>query len=194
MAIGIINIGIGNIMSILNAINSLGVYKVIMVNKPSDFYKCDKIIFPGQGSFLGIKDRLIKLDLFNAIRFTNKKFLGICLGMHVLFCFNNEGMSVGTCLYKNHIYPIRCKSFLKVPNIGWRKVNIIKPNFFIKDDNYFYFSHSFYSELNIYSLGSSFYGSSFCSFTKKRNFLGVQFHPEKSGSPGINFLSNFLRW
>ncbi|MGX7458763.1 imidazole glycerol phosphate synthase subunit HisH [Candidatus Vidania fulgoroideorum] len=194
MVIGIINIGIGNIMSIINILRFLGYYKIIMVSKPVDLLKCNKIIFPGQGSFLGIKDKLIKLDLLKAISLTDKKFLGICLGMHILFCFNSEGMSIGTCLSNKHVQSFRGTSFLKVPNIGWNKVNIIKPNPFINKTDYFYFSHSFYLGLDSYSIGSSFYGSKFCSFYRRRNFLGVQFHPEKSGFQGINLLSKFLKW
>lgn len=189
--IAIINYNAGNIASVTNALTKLGV-DFIITDDPEKIKKADKIIFPGVGRAETAMRELKKRKLDRLIPKIKVPFLGICLGMQLLFDYSAEDKI--NCL---KIIPGSVKKFsskVKVPHMGWNKVKIEKSSPLwknISDNNYFYFVHSFYAETQNEEIATTNYDLKFASAVQKNNFYGVQFHPEKSGKIGLKLLNNF---
>lgn len=191
----IIDYGLGNLASVKNALDKINIPSIIS-NDPTIIRNSKGIILPGVGAAPdGMKnlkakglDKLIKEEVMKG-----KPFLGICLGMQLLFDFSEEGNT--KCL---GIIPGRVKLFnvnLKVPQIGWNNV-LGKGELFkdIPNNSYFYFVHSYYcnpADPSIIS-GETNYGIAFCSMLQDKNIYATQFHPEKSGDAGLKLLKNFI--
>ncbi|MBS3943980.1 MAG: imidazole glycerol phosphate synthase subunit HisH [Melioribacter sp.] len=191
--ISVIDYGAGNIQSILNALDDLNVeYKV--TGNEQVIYNSDKIIFPGVGEASFAMRKLHLSNLSTMLRVTKKPLLGICLGMQLLSEKSEEG---DTCCLG--IIPADCLKYnaanVKVPHMGWNKVSLIKGNILfdgIENETHFYFANSFYIPVCDYTIATTDYDIKFTSALQKDNFYGVQFHPEKSGEPGIKLLKNFI--
>ena len=196
----IIDYGSGNIQSIVNALNFLGISSNIISDpKKLSFY--DKIILPGVGSFEYAKKNLDKSFFSNSIielvNSKNIKLLGICLGMQLLYDYSEEDYGCkGLGIISGNVSKIKIKKNLRVPNIGWRKVKIKKASSLlsnIKVDPIFYFVHSYGCEnvdKNIVS-GVLSYGKNYDVIIETENIFGTQFHPEKSQTAGLQILKNF---
>lgn len=191
--IAVIDYGAGNLKSVCNALEKLGQrYKVVL--KPRELRGAKKVILPGVGAADNAMETLSENGFQKSIPRLKIPFLGICLGMQLLADFSEEGNT--KCL---SIIPGRVKKFrsrtLKVPQIGWNKVEIIKPSPLttgIPDGNYFYFVNSFYFEAPEENIsGKTNYGIPFASVVQRNNFYATQFHPEKSGPCGLKLLRNF---
>ncbi len=191
----IIDYGLGNLGSVKNALDKLGI--VSMVSKlTTDIEKADGLILPGVGSASEGMKNLQKSGLDKVIRGQiekKKPFLGICLGMQLLFSSSEEGNTI--CLNVIDGKVKKFKTDLKVPQTGWNQVNQRTSRLFskIKLNSYFYFVHSFYCQPGDRrtEIGTTDYGATFCSAFENENVFGVQFHPEKSGENGIKLLNNF---
>lgn len=210
--IAIIDYGAGNIQSVCNALKKIG-QEFKIANSPEGLKDADKIIMPGVGcagsamqslagappkrginGLTGQKPGLLESNLIEAISSTKIPFLGICLGMQILADFSEED-GVQCC----SIIPGRVKKFndsrLKVPHIGWNKVERTQKSPLLNgigDGNYFYFVHSFYfSAPQKFIIAQTIYGIKFPAIIQKDNFYAVQFHPEKSGPVGLQLLRNF---
>jgi glutamine amidotransferase len=191
--ISVIDYGSGNIQSVLNALDDLNVdYKV--TNNEQVIYNSDKIIFPGVGEASFAMRKLHLSNLSTMLRVTKKPLLGICLGMQLFSEKSEEG---DTCCLG--IIPADCLKYnvanVKVPHMGWNKVSMIKENILfdgIENETHFYFANSFYIPVCDYTIATTEYDIKFTSALQKDNFYGVQFHPEKSGEPGIKLLKNFI--
>src|SRR3989344_9387673 len=189
--IAIVDYGAGNIASIRNALEYLGMESVL-AEKARQLREAAGIVFPGQGNFgramqymenAGTKEVLMEEIL------SGKPYLGICLGMQVLF----EGSDESPGRDGLGVFRGRCRRFSverKIPLIGWAKV-MKKPGSKafagVVDGSYFYFVNSYFAvpeDKGIVS-GTSFYGEEFCSAVGKGNVVGLQFHPENSGKNGI---------
>ena len=195
--IAIVDYGAGNLKSVTNALDFLKVkYKV--TDKASDIEGADKIIFPGVGSFGDCMKYLEEKGLISVLKeeIGKKPYLGICLGLQVLFESSDESKGVkGLSIFKG-----KCKKFndkLKVPQIGWNSIKIVKKTNTlekIKDDSYFYFVHSYYVEpedMNIVATETD-YGINYCSGVCLGKIYAFQFHPERSGEIGLKILENFV--
>jgi glutamine amidotransferase len=202
--IGIINYGSGNVQAIANIYNRTNIiYKII--HKPEELNDVDKLILPGVGAFdetmrvlnsSGLKEKLDEEVLIN-----KKPVLGICVGMQILSDGSEEGDLQGLGWIKGYvkkfdILKVREKPF--IPHMGWNNVDPkIQHDLFnnVENELGFYFVHSYYFEVlndnNI--LATTDYGDKFTSAVFNENIYGVQFHPEKSHSNGIQLLSNFSR-
>ena len=196
--ISIIDYGAGNLKSVTNTLDFLRVkYKV--TGKAEDIKKACKIIFPGVGSFGDCIKSLKEKKIFETLReeIGKKPYLGICLGLQVLFESSEESKGVnGLEIFKGKCRKFSSKS-LKVPQIGWNSIKITKKDSIlkdIKDNSYFYFVHSFYVEPKDKSMISTktSYGKEYCSGISKGNIFGFQFHPERSGEVGLSILKNFV--
>jgi glutamine amidotransferase len=193
--IGIINYGAGNIRSVINALNRLSVPHFIS-NDCNELNKADKLIFPGVGEARSAMDALERAGLTDWLKDVTVPFLGICLGMQLLFEHTTErateclGIISGTNERFNGV-----QSQLKVPHMGWNQVqqNGKDPLFsgIISGEN-FYFVHSYYAPIVLATIGTTDYGLQFTSAMHQKNYYGVQFHPEKSGKAGLQVLKNFV--
>jgi glutamine amidotransferase len=191
----IIDYGLGNLGSVKNSLDKLGV-KSIVSNSVKKIATGSGLILPGVGSASEGMKNLQKYGLGEMILEQikmKKPILGICLGMQLLFSSSEEGNT--ECL---NIIEGKVKKFninLKVPQMGWNQVSQKSSKLFsgINNNSYFYFVHSYYCqprEIKIIK-GSTNYELNFCSTIEKNNIFGVQFHPEKSGDNGLRLLKNF---
>ncbi|CEG13206.1 Imidazole glycerol phosphate synthase subunit HisH [groundwater metagenome] len=191
----IINYGAGNLRSVANAFGLLSVKTEIVnigdLNEDiiNDF---DAVVLPGVGNFEVLAEAIKgKEEIFKNL---DKPFLGICLGLQILFDGSEEAEGtngLGIISGKN----IKFRN-LKVPHIGWNEINVLKTHPVLSNLNnqFFYFVHSYYASLknNEYVSASCNYSVDFPAVIIKENFIATQFHPEKSGESGIKFLKNFI--
>ena len=193
--IGIINYGAGNIRSVSNALNRLSAQHFVS-DDCKELTQADKLIFPGVGEARSAMDALVHTGLIDWLKEVTVPFLGICLGMQLLFEHTTEratdclGIVSGTNERFNSGY-----SQLKVPHMGWNQVqqNGINPLFSgIKSGENFYFVHSYYAPIVPATTGITDYGVQFTSAMRQKNYYGVQFHPEKSSKAGLQLLKNFI--
>ncbi len=196
--IAIIDYGMGNLRSVEKGFMKVGV-DVTVTNKPEVVEMADAVVLPGVGAFKGCMEELVKLELTGPIIDSinrGKPYLGICLGLHVLF---SESIEFGTCkgldVYKGQVVRFE-KSDLKIPHMGWNELNIKQdsPLFDgIPDKSFFYFVHSYYVAPEDSSLVATTtdYGVEFTSSVCRDNVYAVQFHPEKSQELGLKLLGNF---
>lgn len=191
--IGIIKYKAGNLASVTNALKRLGAQFFISDN-PAKLEKAEGIIFPGVGHAGAAMDDLRSRDLDIWLKQTKKPVLGICLGMQLLYESSEEGetKTLG-------IIPGRLKKFdsskAKVPHMGWNQFNPLQKHPLINGINnkqFLYYVHGFYAPANEHTLASCKYIRDFAAVVAKDNFMGVQFHPEKSGQVGSLLLQNFL--
>lgn len=198
--IAVIDYGAGNIRNVINAINKLG-YEVDLTSDPDEVLSADTVILPGVGAAGDIVSSLKKLNLIEPVRriiTENRPFMGVCIGLQILFTETEEDMGQ-RCL---DVFSGRVKRFpegRKIPHMGWNQVKqqIDHPVFEgVPDNSNFYFVHSYYVDPEDKSLiaGTTEYGVEFCSIISKGNVIGTQFHPEKSGDVGLKIYDNFLRY
>ncbi len=183
----------GNVKSIANMLDTFKVRYKISSNA-EDIINAEAIIFPGQGHFGQAMEKLEELDLkrviIEAAVKKKIKFLGICLGLQILFERSEEApYTAGLSIFKGEV-----KRFKegKIPQIGWNNIKTTKNNDYLTDES-FYFINSYYvvpEDEKIISSNCS-YGINFCSSIQKENITAVQFHPEKSAEAGREF---FRRW
>lgn len=194
----IIDYGVGNLASVKNALDKLGLNCKIS-SDTKIIQKAAALILPGVGAAGQGMKNLKKLGLDKIIIEEIKKgkpFLGICLGMQLLFEKSDEGDAKCLNILKGSVK--KFKKMKKVPQIGWNQINIQqKINLFknINDDSYFYFVNSFYclpKDKKVIA-GLTNYGETFASIVVKKNVVGVQFHPERSGKIGFQLLENFVK-
>lgn len=194
--IAIIDYNAGNVGSVTNALDRLGV-KYIVTSDAVKIQKADKVIFPGVGRASQAMRELRKMGLIKAIKNIKAPFLGICLGMQLLFPFSEEDNTKCLGAIDGKVKKFRGRG-LKVPQIGWNSLEQKKSDLLLKgvaDLSYAYFVNSYYVETRPeYIIASSTYGQTEAAVVvKKDNFYGTQFHPEKSGAIGQKILNNFLR-
>ncbi len=197
--ITIIDYEIGNIKSVYNMLKKLSIN--CQVSSDYDLIsKSKSIILPGVGNFLTgmskLHEKKIDKAIFNAIQ-NESKFLGICLGMALLFDHSEEDNCEGLKLINGNVKKFNDKNF-KVPHMGWNQVNFsesskLKFTIQMKEKIKFYFAHSYYVECFDKSnlAAKTTYTHDFCSIVEKKNIFGVQFHPEKSHIYGMELLKKF---
>ena len=200
--IGIIDYGLGNLSSVLNAFNSINCRAEVFDN-PKDIKKYMHLVLPGVGSFkAGIKALKIKNwpeAIYEHVEL-KKSLLGICLGMQLLFSRGEEdGIREGLGLIKGVVKKMKLNNQLKLPHVGWNNlVNMKSHPLFegIKKNIDFYFVHSHVCipENNNSILADFNYGNNFVACVSNQNIFGTQFHPEKSVPSGIILLKNFYNW
>jgi len=199
--IGIIDVGIGNIGSLNNAVYELG-FDTCLVNNSDKLAECDSLILPGVGSFSHGMKALRNAGLIEPIGAhvsKNKPLLGICLGMQFLFDQGNEGgKQDGLGLIPGVVNRFKEHPSLRIPHVGWNEVTQSKDHIVfrgVKTDIDFYFVHSYHVSCNpTYVFANTQYGEIFPSVVSNNNVVGMQFHPEKSQKNGLRMLENFCLW
>ncbi len=196
--IAIIDYGAGNLNSIKKALEFIGEEtEIIKEGNIEDIDKYAGLVLPGVGAFPGASDRLKShnfIEFIDKFVETGKPFLGICLGMQLLFEWGyEEKKTPGLGLLKGDVK--KMETDLKIPHMGWNQLEIIKddPLFSgLPESPHFYFVHSYQlDEVTEEVLATVGYGTTIPAVVKRDNVIGFQFHPEKSGDNGIKLLENF---
>ena len=197
--IAIIDYGAGNIQSVYKALKYVGC-DCIVTNDKNEIMKAEGAILPGVGSFGNSMDNMNKNGITETVREfikTKKPFLGICLGLQLLFPESEESPGVkGIDIFKGTVTKIPDGEGLKIPHMGWNSIKLLKKDGIfkgIKDNSYVYFVHSYY--LNAENKGivaaQTEYGVTIDAAVSYENVTATQFHPEKSGEVGLQMLRNF---
>lgn len=198
----IIDYGMGNLRSVSKALEHWG-GKVKVSSAAEDIEKADKLVLPGVGAFGDAVRELKLLRLLEPLKAfirSAKPFLGICLGLQLLFPKSDESPEAdGLGVYEGKVEHFRSPR-IKVPHMGWNSVKIEKRHPLLKgipDESFFYFVHSYYAAPKDKKLtaGSCRYGrETFPAILGTDSLLATQFHPEKSRTAGLKLLKNFLAW
>lgn len=191
--IAIIDYKAGNIASVSNAFRRLGV-EFVVTSEKSILDSSRIVIFPGVGHAYSAMQALEEKGLTSWLRLTDKPVLGICLGMQLLFESSEEGNSVGLGIIPGHL-----KRFddtkIKVPHMGWNSIEFTGQHPLLNglsEGHQFYFVHSYYAPVTQETLATSTHSNTFAAIVSRKNFTGMQFHPEKSGSSGETILRSYL--
>lgn len=201
--IGIVDYNMGNLASVSNAFNKLGVKSKIESN-PDKLKDYDRLLLPGVGAFRDAMNHLQVNGMDEAIKEyakIGKPLLGICLGMQLLFDRSSEfGSNSGLGLIEGDIIKFDESKFdhkLKVPHMGWNELFIQNETPLFKNiskEVYLYFVHSYHAVCDDkFVIGKSYYGYEFVSAVQKDNIYAIQPHPEKSHDNGIKILENFIK-
>jgi glutamine amidotransferase len=204
LTVGIVDIGIGNIGSVSNALCIQG-WDPLLVSSVEDFKNISHMIIPGVGSYAATMERLHEANLVQPIvDFIQKgnPTLGICLGMQLLSLNGLEGAETdtdGLGLIEGEVMHLEKFPGLSLPHVGWNEVAFKRDHPVlcgVKDRIDFYFVNSFYFNIRNQKdvIASTNYGHNFPSIVGKNNVIGVQFHPEKSQKNGLKILDNFCLW
>lgn len=196
----IIDYGAGNLMSVKKALDFIGAQSII-TSDPSEIESADSVILPGVGSFGDAMRSMRERGLDSAVKkaaLSGKPFLGICLGLQLLFAESDETPGAkGLSLLDGNISEIPKTNGLKVPHMGWNSVEIRANSRLFKNipnGSYFYFVHSYYLNGAASSkvAATTEYGVKIQCAVERENLFATQFHPEKSGDAGLQILKNFI--
>jgi len=201
LKIAVVDYGMGNLRSVSKALERVAPHANVLVTAdPASIRGADRVVVPGQGALADCMRQLGASGAREAVveATRNKPFLGICIGLQMLFERGEEGNSAGLGVLPGHV-PRFSLSGLKIPHIGWNEVAQACAHALwsgIPDRSRFYFVHSYYPAPRDAALtaATSVYGAPFTCAIARDNIFAVQFHPEKSQSAGLQLLSNFVRW
>lgn len=205
--IAIIDYDAGNIKSVEKALQSLGA-ETILTRNEKEILNADRIVLPGVGSFGDAMGKLQQYGLVEVIKEAVRRkipFLGICLGMQLLFDSSEESPDVaGLSLLHGKIVKIPAGEGLKIPHIGWNSLSFEKEcgkekgMLFqgLSENSYVYFVHSYYLQAEEVEVvkATTEYGVTIQASVEKDNLFGCQFHPEKSSEVGLTILKNFMEY
>ena len=195
--VAIIDYGAGNLHSVKNALDFLGADSVITKDK-DEILSADHVILPGVGSFGDAMECINNSGLYDVIKKAadgSRPFLGICLGLHLLFDESEESPGVrGLGILSGKVVKIP-DCGLKIPHMGWNNIEVSKKSRILPTESEFmYFVHSYYINPQNSDVVSSYttYGDKLGVSIERGNVFAVQFHPEKSGEAGLNILKKFI--
>ena len=201
MRIAVVDYGMGNLRSVSKAIERVAPHAEVRVTAlPHEILSSDKVVVPGQGAMPDCMRQLAASGARDAVveAARAKPFLGICIGLQMLFERGEEGDTAGLGLLEGEVPRFRLTG-LKIPHMGWNEVAQARAHALwagIPDSSRFYFVHSYYPAPRDAALtaATAVYGRPFTCAVARDNIFAVQFHPEKSQSAGLQLLSNFVNW
>lgn len=185
--IAIIDYGLGNIKNVQRAVEHLG-YETILTDEQNEIEAADMIILPGVGHFKDAMQAIQTRGLATVLQsITDKPIIGICLGMQLLYDWSAEGNVEGLKLFPGNIVPIQTP--YPVPHLGWN--NLISNHPQLAQD--VYFVHSYQAEMSEHVVAFAEYGDPIPAIVQYKHYIGIQFHPEKSGADGLAILNQALK-
>ncbi len=207
--VAVVDYGMGNLRSVAKAIEHVAPAATLLVTSdPADVMRADRVVVPGQGAMPDCMRELEARGLRAAVirAAAEKPWLGICIGLQMLFEHSEEGNVAGLGVFAGRVARFPHEQMmlpdgtrLKVPHMGWNEVQQQRPHALwdgIADGARFYFVHSYYVAPNDPDIviGQTGYGIPFTSAVARDNIFAIQFHPEKSAQAGLQLLSNFMSW
>lgn len=196
----IVDTGCANLSSVKFAVERLG-FKALITDDLDTIKSADKVILPGVGNAKHAMANIVKKDLVATLQQLEQPVLGFCLGMQLMTQSSSESSlsdqnEIIDCLnvIPTEVLPLEANG-LRLPHMGWNTLTTVTdhPVFAgIEPGEYFYFVHSFAAPVSEYTVASCQYGSDFSAAIAHNNFIGCQFHPERSGSAGSKIIKNFL--
>ncbi len=192
MQVAIIKYNSGNVFSVQNALNRIGVDSIITDNK-RQIENADRIIFPGVGHAASAMQYLQERDLDTIIKNLLQPVLGICLGMQLMCAHSEEGDTSGLGIFDANVKKF-ASPLLKVPQVGWNDIENCRSVLFegLKEHEYMYYVHGYYAVISQHTCAQTTYILPYSAALHSGNFYAVQFHPEKSGRAGEKLLKNFI--
>ena len=204
MKIAVVDYGMGNLRSVSKALERVAPQaEVLVTSDPKAIRAAERVVVPGQGAMPDCMRQLAASGAREAVieATRDKPFLGICVGMQMLFERGEEGDTPGLGLLAGGVprFPAARMAGLKVPHMGWNEVHQAKPHALwsgIPSGERFYFVHSYYPQPKDAGMTAATcaYGVTFTCAVARDNIFAVQFHPEKSQAAGLRLLSNFVQW
>ena len=198
--IAIIDYDAGNLKSVQNAFEYLG-HRAVITRDPNEIIRADGVVLPGVGAFGDAMGKLQHFGLDHIVRQAAKErpFLGICLGLQLLFESSEESLGVeGLSILEGNVVKIPAAEGLKIPHIGWNSLKVtpgVKLFAGLPENPYVYFVHSYYLRAEKLEdvAASTEYGVHIHAAVERGNLFACQFHPEKSGETGLVILENFIK-
>ncbi|MDR0528213.1 MAG: imidazole glycerol phosphate synthase subunit HisH [Zoogloeaceae bacterium] len=207
MTVAVVDYGMGNLRSVAQALRAVSAEDPVCVTgDPGVIKAASRVVFPGQGAMPDCMAELERRHLRGAVLAAarEKPFLGVCIGLQMLFTRSEEGDTPGLDFFSGAVRRFQDRAAdsgerLKVPHMGWNRVRQTAEHPLwqgVAQDARFYFVHSYYAHADDETLVASRtdYGLPFTSAIARDNIFAVQFHPEKSARDGLTLLANFMRW
>ena len=192
MKLAIVDLGCGNIGSVRLAFGRFGLVPVV-TSDAAEISGADKVILPGVGAAGFAMERIEALGLRPTLTSLRQPALGICLGMQLLFEASDEGETSCLGVIAGQARKLEPAPGRPVPHMGWTKVRVRTHDLGIADGDYLYFAHSFAGDAGPAAVATASYGREIAAVVRQGNWLGAQFHPERSGDAGARFLESFLK-
>ncbi|MDA9610166.1 imidazole glycerol phosphate synthase subunit HisH [Pseudomonadota bacterium] len=190
MSIAIIDCGGANLQSVQHAFQLKG-YEANITTENTEIDQASHVVIPGVGSAGKVMNALDSLKLTNLIKELRQPVLGICIGMQIFYEYSQEQNTKCLGIIKGEIKKLPIQQGIKIPQMGWNEV-VFNQNALSDLNNHYYFANSYYAEVSLETAAVTNYKVTMSSVVMKNNFIGCQFHPEKSSVAGEKFLDYFV--
>ena len=192
--IAIVDYGVGNIRSVVNALARAGVAEPLLTADRELLRKADKVLLPGVGDASCAMAALADRGLAEFIPTLAQPVLGICVGVQLMCRSSEEGDVACMGIFDTDVVRFQPAEGLKIPHMGWNSISGLKTPLFkgLDESSYVYYVHSYYPRLSGDTIATTTHGVDFSGALARGNFYGTQFHPEKSGEVGAAIIKNFL--
>ncbi|HAR6268407.1 TPA: imidazole glycerol phosphate synthase subunit HisH [Staphylococcus pseudintermedius] len=182
----IVDYGLGNILNVQRAVQHLG-YDVVVSRDPAVIERAEQLILPGVGHFKDAMQAIDRYELVPLLKRQQKPIIGICLGMQLLYAFSDEGHVPGLGFFEGHVRAIDTP--YTVPHLGWNQLKSDVPSL----DKDVYYVHTYQAPMNDDVVAYTDYGTQIPGIVQRGPYIGIQFHPEKSGNYGLDILAQALK-
>ena len=192
MKLAIVDLAYGNIGSISQAFERFGVSPVLTAD-PQSIASADRVVLPGVGAAGYAMQRIDELGLRDVLTSLRQPALGICLGMQILFDRSEEADTACLGIIPGTVRALEPEPDRPVPHMGWSRLDVRDPSIGLKSGDYVYFANGYAADPGETTVASADYGREIPAVVRRGNWLGAQFHPERSGEAGARFLKVFLQ-
>ncbi|EGQ1611771.1 imidazole glycerol phosphate synthase subunit HisH [Staphylococcus pseudintermedius] len=182
----IVDYGLGNILNVQRAVQHLG-YDVVVSRDPAVIERAEQLILPGVGHFKDAMQAIDRYELAPLLKRQQKPIIGICLGMQLLYAFSDEGHVPGLGFFEGHVRAIDTP--YTVPHLGWNQLKSDVPSL----DKDVYYVHTYQAPMNDDVVAYTDYGTQIPGIVQRGPYIGIQFHPEKSGNYDLDILAQALK-